>query len=400
MQPIKAPDLASPKFKANPYPFYARLRAEAPLYRTRALGQTAWLITRYDDIVAGLRDERFSKGSGMTAEERSKMPWVPGVIKPLMHNMLDLDAPDHTRLRALVHKAFTPNLIERLRARIQTLCDELLTAAERRGRLELIRDFALPLPLTIIAELLGVPPDDRQKFHSWTKRFVAVSSPTDLFLVLPQLWMGLRYMRRLLERRRADPQDDLVTALVQAEEAGDRLSPDELLAMVFLLLIAGYETTVNLIGSGTLALLQHPEQMERLRRNPRLIQPAIEELLRYTSPLDIATERYAREEITLYEMTIRRQELVLLVLGSANRDERQFPRPDELDLAREPNRHLAFGQGAHYCLGAPLARMEGQIAISTLLGRFPGLRLAVPAETLRWRKSLPLRGLEQLPLAF
>ncbi|HSA92767.1 MAG TPA: cytochrome P450 [Terriglobales bacterium] len=400
MQPIKAPDLASPRFKANPYPFYARLRTKAPLYRTRALGQTTWLITRYDDVFAALRDERFTKGGSMTAEERTKMPWVPGLLKPLTRNMLDLDAPDHTRLRALVHKAFTPNLIERLRARVQTLCDELLTAAERQGRLELIRDFALPLPLTIIAELLGVPPEDRQKFHSWTKRFVAVSSRSDLFLALPPLWMCVRYLRRLFERRRADPQDDLVTALVQAEEAGDHLSPDELLAMVVLLLIAGYETTVNLIGSGTLALLEHPEQMERLRRNPGLVQLAIEELLRFTSPLDIATERYAREDVTLYGMTIPRQELVLLVLGSANRDDRQFPHPDTLDLAREPNRHLAFGQGAHYCLGAPLARLEAQIAITALLQRFPGLRLAVPAETLCWRKSLPLRGLEQLPLAF
>ena len=207
----------------------------------------------------------------------------------------------------------------------------------------------------------------------------------------------MRYLRKLVERRRADPQDDLITALIRAEEAGDKLSEDELLAMAFLLLVAGHETTVNLIASGTLALLQHPEQTETLMRDPSLAKPAVEELLRYTSPVEMATERYTREDIELAGRRIPRGELVLAVLGSANRDERHFEDPDALDLARDPNRHLAFGRGGvHHCLGAPLARMEGQIALNAFLRRFPDARLA--PETLRWRRGLFLRGLERLPL--
>jgi cytochrome P450 PksS len=214
------------------------------------------------------------------------------------------------------------------------------------------------------------------------------------------VWAFIRYLRKQFEQRRFDPKDDLITALVQAEEAGDKLSEDELLAMGFLLLVAGHETTVNLIASGTLALLEHPEQMKMLMHNPSLIKPAVEELLRYTSPVQIATERFAGEDVTIAEMRIRRGELVLAVIGSANRDERQFENPDTLDITREPNMHLAFGKGIHHCLGAPLARMEGQIAIDTLLRRFPKLHLAVTPESLRWRRGLFLRGLEKLPLAF
>jgi cytochrome P450 len=402
-QRIIAPNLASPKFKANPYQFYARLRAEAPFYRTTLPdGQAAWLVSRYEDVLMVLKDERFAKDrfNIMTPEQRTKMPWMPGMLKPLAHNMLDQDGADHTRLRTLVHKAFTPRLIERLRERIQAVCDGLIDAAQPNGRVDLIREYALPLPVTIISELLGVPPQDRHKFQAWSKRIVSSSSSGDLLLALPSIWLFIRYLRRLFELRRADPQDDLITALVQAEEAGDALSEDELLGMAFLLLVAGHETTVNLIGSGTLALLQHPEQLDLLRRDPTLIKPAIEELLRYTSPVDIATERYAREDMTIGEVTIPRGEQVLAVLGSANRDERQFMRPDALDITREPNKHLAFGHGVHFCLGAPLARLEGQIAVSTLLQRMPNLRLTGAPEALRWRKGVFLRGLEQLPLAF
>lgn len=402
MQPISPVNLASPAFKANPYPFYARLRAEAPVYRAMLPGKReAWLITRYDDVATVLKDDRFAKDrlNVTPPGRRATGPWVPGFIKPLLRNMLDLDAPDHSRLRALVHKGFTPRLVEQLRERVQTLADELLTAAQRKGSLELMADYALPLPLTIIAEMLGVPMADRHKFSRWTKQVVAVSSPTDGIKVLPSVWAFMRYLRRLIEVRRGDPRDDLVSALIQAEEAGDTLSEDELLAMIFLLLTAGHETTVNLIGSGTLALLQHPDQLERLREDPALIKPAIEELLRFTSPVELATERYAREDITLQGTTIPHGALVHPVLGSANRDERQFVTPDTLDITRDPNRHLAFGHGAHYCLGAPLARLEGQIAITTLLRRLPELRLAHKPETLRWRRGLVLRGLEQLPLA-
>jgi cytochrome P450 len=403
MHQIISPNLASQQFKANPYPFYARLREEAPVYRTTLPSrQVAWLVTRYDDVLGVLKDERFAKDrfNAMPAGRRAKLPWIPNLLKPLARNMLDLDAPDHTRLRALVHKAFAPRLIERLRERIQTLCDDLLTAVQHNGRLELIREYALPLPATIIAELLGVPLQDRAKFQSWSNSIVSVSSSGDLLRALPQVWLFMRYLRTLFKQRRANPRDDLVTALVQAEEAGDILSEDELLAMVVLLLIAGHETTVNLISSGTLALLAHPEQMNLLRQNPALIKPAIEELLRYTSPVAMATERFAREDITIGGMTIPCGEQVLAVLGSANRDERQFPNPDILDITREPNRHLAFGQGVHFCLGAPLARLEGQIAVNTLLRRIPNLHHTSAPESLSWRKGLFLHGLEQLPLAF
>jgi cytochrome P450 PksS len=401
---IGAPDLASPAFKADPYPFYARLRAEAPVWRaTLRDRRTAWLVTRYEDVARVLKDDTFVKDklNAMDPEQRAKTPWVPGFLKPLERNMLDLDDPDHARLRALVSKAFTPRLIEQLRGRIETLCEELLDHMQRarghRDGTDLVADYTLPLPATVIAELLGVPAEDQTRFHRWSNRLVSVSSGRDMWRAIPAAYSFVRYLRRLVERRRADPEDDLITALIRAEEAGDKLSEDELLAMAFLLLVAGHETTVNLIASGTLALLEHPEQADRLRRDPLLVKPAVEELLRYTSPVEMATERYAREDAEIGGKTIPRGALVLAVLGSANHDERHFEEPDSLNLARDPNRHLAFGRGGvHHCLGAPLARMEGQIAFNALLRRFPGVRLA--PETLRWRRGLFLRGLEKLPL--
>ena len=403
---IVAPDLAGPRFKANPYPFYARLRAEAPVWRTTLPDKRpAWLVTRYEDVARVLKDEAFAKDklNAMDPEQRAKAPWVPGFLKPLERNMLDLDDPDHARLRSLVSKAFTPRLIERLRGRIEALCEDLLDAMERgarrKGGAELVAGYALPLPATVIAELLGVPAEDHAKFHRWSSRLVSVSSKRDMLRAVPAALAFVRYLRKLIERRRADPRDDLVTALIRAEEAGDRLSEDELLAMAFLLLVAGHETTVNLIASGTLALLEHPEQANALRDDPSLAKPAVEELLRYTSPVEMATERYPRGDAEVGGVTVPRGELVLAVLGSANRDERHFEDPDVLDLARDPNRHLAFGRGGmHHCLGAPLARMEGQIAINALLRRFPEARLAVAPGSLRWRRGVFLRGLQRLPL--
>jgi cytochrome P450 PksS len=267
--------------------------------------------------------------------------------------------------------------------------------------MDLIRDYALPLPTTIIAEMLGVPERERDKFHRWSNTIVSiVPSKWGLLKAIPSLIAFLRYIRRLVRTRRATPQDDLVSALVEAHEAGDRLSEDELLAMVSLLLIAGHETTVNLIGNGMLTLMEHPQQLEQLRDDPGLIKPAVEELLRYDGPLETATERFAREDVTIAGVTIPRGEMVFAVLASANRDERQFPHADSLDLNREPNRHLAFGQGVHFCLGAPLARLEGQIAINTLLRRCADLRLAVPRHTLRRRPGLVLHGFKSLPVAF
>jgi cytochrome P450 PksS len=314
--------------------------------------------------------------------------------------LLNLDPPDHTRLRALVSKAFTPRVVERLRERIQNVCDELLDSAAADGRTELVRGFALPLPLTIIADLLGIPPQDRPRFNSWSRSVAAFSSGAvrDMLRAQPSLWLLVRYFRKLVALRRAEPRDDFVTALVQAEEAGDKLSEDELVAMIGLLLMAGYETTVNLIASGALALIQHPQQRDRLQQNPALAESAIEELLRFTSPLDYASPFVAREDVTIRSVTIPRAAVVLAVLGSANHDESQFPDPETLDITRQPNRHLAFGLGAHFCLGAPLARLEGEIALMTLLRRFPELRLAGPPESLRWRRGA-IRGLEELPVA-
>lgn len=399
---ITVPNFLSQEFKADPFPFYARLRAQAPVYRvTLPDKRPAWLVTRYDDALSVLKDPAFAKDrkNALTPEQWAKEPWIPGVFKPLARTMLDLDAPDHTRLRALVHRAFTPRLVEGMRARIQVVTDELLETMPRKRHVDLIADLALPLPVTMIAQVLGIPPQDRHRFHQWSRHIVSVASSAGMLRAVPNVWAFMRYLRQLFVLRRAEPQDDLVTALVQAEEAGDSLSEDELLAMVFLLLIAGHETTVNLIGSGTLTLLQHPDQMTLLRERPELSASAVEELLRYTSPVEWATERYPREDIVIAGTTIPHGELTLAVIASANRDERQFPDPDRLDLAREPNRHLAFGQGAHYCLGAPLARLEGQIAIPSLLARFPDLRLAGGPAALRWRRGLFLHGLERLPLA-
>jgi cytochrome P450 PksS len=314
--------------------------------------------------------------------------------------MLDLDPPDHTRLRSLVHKAFTPSLVEQMRSRTQAIADELLDCVVATGEMDLIKDFALPLPMTIITEILGVPAKDHNKFHRWSQAVVSLSSPNPTLSVLPGVWKFIRYLRQFFKLRRRDPQNDLVSALIKAEEAGDKLNEDELLAMVFLLLIAGHETTVNLIGNGTLALLENPNQMRKLRDEPSLIKPAVEELLRYTSPVLMTAERYARESAMIHGVMIPQGEMMLGVLGSANRDETVFDNPNELQITREPNRHLSFGQGIHFCLGAPLARMEAQIAFTTLLRRLPELRLKNPPLSLRWRPSIFLRGLAALPVNF
>ena len=404
MTTVREVDLGRPAFKADPYPFYARLRAEAPVCPLALTnGRSAWLVTRYDDVVALFKDERFVNEGGRvrTPEQEARQPWVPKAFRRLQRNLLALDAPDHTRLRTLVHKAFTPRLIENMQERIRSLADELLDAVEARGRMDVIRDFALPLPTTIIAEMLGVPARDRSRFHRWSNALVSsTSSLWGTLKTLPHVMAFLRYIGKLVKARQAAPQEDLASALVMAHEAGDRLSEDELVAMIFLLLVAGHETTVNLIGNGVLALLEHTGQMERLRDDPGLIRPAVEEFLRYDPPVHLASERYAREDVTLGGVTIAHSEMVHPLLGSANRDERQFVRPDDLDIAREPNRHVAFGQGVHYCLGAALARMEGQIAVNTLLRRMPELRLAVPRHALRRRPGMGLHGLEALPVAF
>jgi len=398
MPPIAHVNLASSQFKANPFPFYVRLRSEAPVYRTKLPDKrTVWLITRYEDILAVLKDDRFSKDRAKAQAQ----PWMPGMFKPLMRNMLDLDAPDHTRLRGLVHTVFTPRLIENLRGRVQSLSDELLNHVEAKGQMELVRDYAVEIPTTIIAEMLGVPLKDRLKFRRWSNAGTASSaSRFGILKAIPDIILFIRYVRSLTKARRVNPEDDLISALACAEQAGDQLSEDELLAMIVLLLVAGHETTVNLIGNGALALLENPDQLDRLHNDPALIKSGVDELLRHSGPLETATERYPREDTSVAGVTIPRGEFVFAVLASANRDEQQFENPDRLDLGREPNPHVAFGYGMHYCLGASLARLEAQIAIATLFRRVPSLKLALPANSLRWKRGLVLRGLESLPVRF
>jgi cytochrome P450 len=396
-------NIVSAEFKADPFPFFSLLRASEPVYRTTLPDKTPlWLLSRYDDVAALLRDERFKKNRrhALTKEQLRKLPWTPPMFRPLERNMLDLDPPDHTRLRSLVHKAFTPSLVEQMRSRTQAIADELLDRIVWTGEMDLIKDFALPLPMTIITEILGVPRKDHDKFHKWSQAVVSLTSPSPTLRVLPSVWKFIRYLRQFFKLRRRDPKDDLVSALIKAEEAGDKLNEDELLAMVFLLLIAGHETTVNLIGNGTLALIENPNEMNKLLSEPSLVKPAVEELLRYTSPVFTTTERYAREDTTIHGVTIPQGEMTLGVIGSANRDETAFENPNELQITREPNRHLSFGQGIHFCLGAPLARMEAQIAFTTLLQRVPNLRLTKPSSSLHWRPSIFLRGLAALPLKF
>jgi cytochrome P450 len=393
MDQIRITDLARPQFKANPYPFYAQLRAEASVCRTTLLRQPAWLISRYDDVVRVLKDEVFLK------DWLPRTKWVHRFSGPVTRHMLNQDGPDHTRLRTLVHKAFTPSLVERLRERIQNVCDDLLDELVRTGRMDLMTGYALPLPLTIIAELLGIPAGDRTRFYHLARSSLSASTLVGALRSLPDQRFIIRRLRKLIAERRREPCDDLITSLVQVKEAGDHLSEEELIGMINLLLIAGYETTVNLIGNSALALIQQPEQREILISNPGITNLAIEELLRYTSPLDIASQRFAGKDVQVGSVTIPQGHIVVAMVGSANHDESQFTDPDTLDLTRDPNRHVAFGQGVHFCIGAPLARLEGQIALMTLFRRFSTLRLAQPAETLRWRKSLIVRGLEELPVA-
>lgn len=401
-------DFNSPAFKANPYPFYAQLRADMPVYRAEKFfrGHLAWLVARYDDAVHVLKsDDIFAKDAknAMTPEQYKRVPKVP--FKSLSRNLLGVDAPDHTRLKKLVHKAFSPRAVEQMRQETETLTHQLLDqmdAKRQRGEpVDLIADYALPIPLTIIGRMLGVPEDESDKFHRWTQNMVHIGAASGVgaLVRLPGIFNLANYIRKLVRKRAAQPQDDLISALVAAREEDDRLTEDELVAMIFLLLTAGHETTVNLIGSGTLALLQHPDQIERWRGNPDLNKSAIEELLRYVTPAEIATERFAATDTTVAGVEIQRGDLVFAMIGSANRDERRFEDPEALNLARQDNKHISFGQGIHYCVGAPLSRLEAQIALPALIERFPNLRLSAPVDQLEWRGNAILRGLLALPVA-
>jgi cytochrome P450 len=386
-----------PEFVADPYPMYQRLRAEDPVHHS-PLG--FWVLTRYDDVVAALRDPRLAKeaiASFVAARFGAPIP-------AMGQSMLDRDPPDHTRLRGLVSKAFTPRVVEGLRPHIQQIVDGLLDRAEDAGAMDLIEEFAYPLPVMIICRMLGVPVADQERFKAWS---LDVARGLDAILLPPDSDVGRRaiaarhaladYFRALIAERRAAPRGDMLSGLIAAEEAGDTLSEEELLATCILLLIAGHETTVNLIGNGTLALLRHPDQLQRLRDNPGLIGTAVEELLRYDGPVQ-RTARIPGEDVTIGGVTIPRGDMVMPFIGAADRDPAQFPEPDRLDIGRAENRHIAFGWGIHFCLGAPLARLEGQIAIGTLVRRLPKLALATGRP--EFRQSLTLRGLKSLPVSF
>ncbi len=400
------PNIGSPEFKADPLPACARMRAERAVVRVPVPGGMgdAYLVTRYEDAASVLLDHRFVKDVGNARDPGNlRLPWVPRALQPLSHTMLDSDGAEHRRLRSLVRDTFTPRYIAQLEPRVQQLTDGLLERMAAAGRADLVADYALRLPLTLISEILGVSERDRLRFRRWFTSLMAAASSsgqTSLRLVfrLPDILAMMRFLRRLVAERRERPRDDLVSRLTAGAEDGDRLSADELLAMVALLLIAGYETTVNLIATGALLLLTHPDQLARLRQEPALVGTAVEELVRLASPVDVATERYAREDVEVAGVEIPRGSLVLVGIVCANSDGSRFGQPERLDVARRDNHHVAFGLGPHYCLGAPLARLEGRVAIDSLIRRFPDLQLAVPPERLRWRAGMSLRGLVSLPV--
>jgi cytochrome P450 PksS len=388
--------------RADPVPVYARLRKLGPVLRSKDLLGEGFVLPRHEEVARAIRDPRFASDrkngrGGRSTDQR----WLPALLKLLGSSMVLKDPPEHRRLRHLVQKAFTPARVESLSGRVAQIAEELLDAAARKPVVDLMADFALPLPLTVIAEMLGVPPADRIRFRRLIVKVQGISAANPLSFVrtYPHMVGLSRFLQGMVRLRREQPGNDLVTALVQAEEEGDRLSEDELIAMVFLLLFAGHETTVNLIGNGVLELVQHPDQLQKLREQPDLIDSAIDEMLRFTNPVGMVAPRFAREDLDIAGVLVPKGTMVTFLIGSANLDETVFPDADRFDITRSPNRHLSFGHGAHYCLGAPLARLETRVAIPALLQRFDRLELTVPAAKLRWRPHIGLRGVEALPLS-
>ena len=389
----------------RPLAYFARMREEGPV--TPVImpdGGRAWLVTRYADVRAALADPRLHKD---WAGKLAPPDWVgDDVTGFLSMHLLNADPPDHTRLRRLVSKGFTPRRVAGLRPRVEAITASLLDGMAARaavlreagddGAVDLLEAFAFPLPVTVICELLGIPAEDQDQFRAWSNVVVASSAEPGALRAAGEAMFW--YFTKLVAAKRAQPADDMVSALIEARDSGDSLNERELISMLFLLLVAGHETTTNLIASGTLALLTNPAEMDRLRTDESLLPGAVEELLRYVNPLNHATERFTLEPVEIGGVTIPAREWVLCVTSSANMDPGRFPGADRLNVGRDASGHVAFGHGIHFCLGAPLARLEGEVAFGALLSRFPSLSLAADPETLRWRRSSLIHGLESLPV--
>ncbi|MEU7697867.1 cytochrome P450 [Streptomyces sp. NPDC015492] len=407
-----APELFTWEFASDPYPAYAWLREHAPVHRTTLpSGVEAWLVTRYGDARQALADQRLSKNPAHHDESphAKGKTGIPGERKAeLMTHLLNIDPPDHTRLRRLVSKAFTPRRVAEFTPRVQELTDRLIDGFVEKGSADLIHEFAFPLPIYAICDLLGVPEEDQDDFRDWAGMMIRHGGgPRGGVARSVKKMRG--YLAELIHRKREglrqEGADDLISGLIKASDHGEHLTENEAAAMAFILLFAGFETTVNLIGNGMYQLLRHPEQREPLQASVAagetgLLETGIEELLRYDGPVEMATWRYATEPLTIGGQDIPAGDPVLVVLAAADRDPERFDGPDVLDLARRDNQHLGYGHGIHYCLGAPLARLEGQTALATLLTRLPDLRLAADPAELRWRGGLIMRGLRTLPVEF
>ncbi|MDT0310636.1 cytochrome P450 [Streptomyces sp. DSM 44917] len=402
-----APELFGERFAADPYPAYAWLRENAPVHRaTLPSGVSAWLVTRYADARRALADPRLSKDPGRhrAAEHASGRVGIPGERGAgVMTHLLNIDPPDHTRLRRLVSKAFTPRRVAAFEPRVRELADGLVDGFAGRGSADLIDEFAFPLPIYAICDMLGVPREDQEDFRRWAGMMLHTAGRRGGVGRAVKHMRG--YLGELIHRKRGAPGEDLISGLIRASDHGEQLTEEEAAAMAFILLFAGFETTVNLIGNGMLALLRHPAELGRLREavaagDEGLLASAAEELLRWDGPVEVATWRFASESLTLGGQRVAAGEPVLVVLAAADRDPERFADPEALDLGRGDNPHLGYGHGIHYCLGAPLARVEARTALAALLRRLPALRLAVPAEELRWRGGLIMRGLRSLPVEF
>ncbi|WP_327309815.1 cytochrome P450 (plasmid) [Streptomyces sp. NBC_01298] len=380
----------------NPHAAYQQLRDTAPAQRIAGpTGEPAWLVTRYDDVRAALADPRLSLDKTNAAEGSYRGLSLPPALDA---NLLNMDPPDHTRIRKLVSRAFTPRRVEALRGPIRRTADTLLDALGTDGRADLIAAYAAPLPITVICDLLGIPEEHRRDFRAWTNELIA-PDPSRPQAAKQAIGAMIAFFAELIAHKRQHPGDDLLSDLIAVRDTdGDRLSEDELTSLAFLILGAGYENTVQLIGNAVHALLSHPEHLASLRADPSKLPAAVEELARYEGPALLAIRRFPTQDVTIADVTIPAGETVLLSLAAANRDPQRFSHPEQLDFDRDASGHLALGHGIHYCLGAPLARVETEIALAALLERFATLTLAEPDP--RWRPSQRARGLLGLPVEY